>query len=162
MFAKRPKILILGIGNILLRDEGVGVHVIEYLQQQKIPDDVELMDGGTAGADLLEHICGREKVIVIDAIQSDYLPASIVRMTPQDLVPDNAPQLSIHSLDLPQTLAMAELLDCPSKDVVIFGIQPEKVECGLEMTAAIRAIIPQVARLVLEEIKKTANVGASL
>jgi hydrogenase maturation protease len=154
MFIERAKILILGIGNILLRDEGVGVRVIEYLQQREIPNDVELLDGGTAGADLLEHICGREKVIVIDAMQADYPPATIVRLTPKDLVPADVPQLSMHSLDLPQTLVMADLLGCPAKEVVIFAIQPEKVECGMELTPAIQAVVPQAAQLVLEEIKK--------
>jgi hydrogenase maturation protease len=151
---KHTKILILGIGNILLRDEGVGVRVIEYLQQQEIPNEVELLDGGTAGADLLEHLCGREKVIVIDAIQADYPPATIVRLTPQDLMPADVPELSLHSLNLPQTLAMAQLLGCSPKEVVIFGIQPEKVECGMELTPAIQAVVPKAAKLVLDEIQK--------
>ena len=154
MVTKRSKILILGIGNILLRDEGVGVRVIEYLRQQEIPNDVELLDGGTAGADLLEFICGREKVIVIDAMQADYPPATILRLTPEHLTPADVPELSMHSLDLPQTLVMADLLGCPAKEVVIFAIQPEKVECGMELTPAIQAVIPQAAKLVLEEIEK--------
>jgi hydrogenase maturation protease len=151
---ERSKILILGIGNILLRDEGVGIRVIEYLQQQNIPTDVELLDGGTAGADLLEHICDREMVIVIDAMQADYPPASIVRLAPEDLKPADVPELSLHSLDLQQTLAMADLLGCPPKEVVIFGIQPEKVECGMELTSAIQAVVPKAAKLVLDEIQK--------
>lgn len=155
MLMERSKILVLGIGNILLRDEGVGVRIIEYLQQQDIPNDVELLDGGTAGADLLEHICGREKVIVIDAMQADYPPATLVRLTPQDLVPADEPELSLHSLDLPQALAMAQLLGCPAKEVVILAIQPEKVECGMELTPVIQAVIPHAAKFVLEEIEKS-------
>jgi hydrogenase maturation protease len=160
MLKERSNILVLGIGNILLRDEGVGVRVIEYLRQQEIPNDVELLDGGTAGADLLEYICGRKKVIVIDAMQADYPPATIVRLTPKDLVPADVPQLSMHSLDFPQALVMAELLGSPPKEVVIFSIQPEKVECGMELTPTIQAIIPKAAKLVLEEIKKACTIRA--
>ncbi len=70
----RRSILILGIGNILLRDEGVGVRVIEQMQTMRLPDDVELVDGGTAGADLLDVLAERRKVIVIDAVQADCEP----------------------------------------------------------------------------------------
>lgn len=149
---ERQKILVLGIGNILLRDEGIGIRVIEYLQQRKIPDDVELLDGGTAGADLLDHICGRDKVIVVDAIQADYPPASIVRFGPEDLIPADAPQLSMHSLDLPQTIAMAHMLNCPPKEVIIVGIQPQKVECGMELTAVLQAAVPNIAEFVMSNL----------
>jgi hydrogenase maturation protease len=87
-------------------------------------------------------------------MQADYPPATIVRLTPQDLVPADVPQLSMHSLDLPQTLVMADLLGCPAKEVIIFAIQPQIVECGLELTPTIQAVIPHAARLVLDEIKK--------
>lgn len=150
---RRPKILILGIGNILLADEGVGVHVINYLRRQYIPDDVEILDGGTAGADLIEQICGRQKIIVIDAMYTGHRPGTIMRFNPQTLKPADAPQLSLHSLDLPQTLAMADLLGCPPQDVIIFGIQPEKIECSMELTPVIRAAVPEAAELILNEIR---------
>lgn len=159
---ERPKILILGIGNILLGDEGVGVRVIEHLSRQKIPNDVELLDGGTGGADLLEHICGREKVIVVDAIQSDYPPAAIIRLTIENLKTADAPELSLHSLDLPQTIAMADLLGCSPKEVVIFGIQPLRVECKVELTPALQAVVPTAAELILQEIQKDSVKSSSL
>lgn len=149
-----PKILILGIGNILLRDEGVGVRVVEYLKRRKLPDGVELLDGGTAGADLLDHICGREKVIVIDVMQGDYPPATMVRVTSQDLKPADAPLLSMHSLDLPQTIAMTYLLNCPPKEVVILGIQPEKIECGMDLTPVLQASVPRIAEYIESILKE--------
>ncbi len=77
----RHPVLVLGIGNILLRDEGVGVRVIEKLQLMDLPDGVEVVDGGTAGADLLDVIAEREKVIVIDATDVNAEPGGIVRFT---------------------------------------------------------------------------------
>ena len=83
--SRRP-ILVLGIGNILLRDEGVGVRVIERMLKMRLPDNVELVDGGTAGADLLDVLAERKKVIVIDAVQADCEPGTVLKFTADDLV----------------------------------------------------------------------------
>ena len=73
-FNERRPILILGIGNILLRDEGVGVRVIETLQKQKLPDTIDLVDGGTSGADLIDILADRRKVIIVDAVDAGISP----------------------------------------------------------------------------------------
>jgi hydrogenase maturation protease len=146
-------VLILGIGNILLRDEGVGIAVVEYLQKRTLPENVETMDGGTAGFDLLDIISDRKAIILIDAIDAGHPPGTIVRFVPEDLQTPKDPQLSVHNIDFAQALRMAGLLNCAPQKVVIFGIQPHTVEPGLNLTEFIAGLVPQVAGLVLDELK---------
>ena len=151
----RCPILVLGIGNILLRDEGVGVHVIEQMQKMHLPDDVELVDGGTAGADLLDVLAERRKVIVIDAVQADCEPGTVLRFTADDLVrrPDGV-GMSLHELGLGEALTMTRQLGCAPEDVVVLGIKPKDIGCGLELSEEIAASVPKVVKLVLAEIEK--------
>lgn len=146
--------LILGIGNILLRDEGVGVHVVEALGLQELPAEVELVDGGTAGADLVDLIADRRKLIVIDAIEAGLAPGTILRLTPQDLLPDPDEMLSLHQLGLVQSLHMAEQLGCSPQDVVIIAVQPQTIRPGLELSADVQAAVPRAAAAALAELAR--------
>ncbi len=150
---RRP-ILILGIGNILLRDEGVGVRVIEQMQKLRLPDDVELVDGGTAGADLLDVLAERRKVIVIDAVQADCEPGTVLRFSADDLTRPDGVGMSLHELGLGEALIMTRQLGCAPEDVVVFGIKPREITCGLELSEEIAASVPKVVKLVLAEIEK--------
>ncbi len=150
---RRP-ILILGIGNILLRDEGVGVRVIEQMQKMHLPDDAELVDGGTAGADLLDVLAERRKVIVIDAVQANCEPGTVLQFTADDLVRPDGVGTSLHELGLGEALTMTKQLGCEPKDVVVFGIKPKDTGCGLELSEEIAASVPKVVELVLAEIAK--------
>lgn len=150
----RRQILVLGIGNILLRDEGVGVRVIEQMQEMRLPDDVELVDGGTAGADLLDVLADRKKVIVIDAVQADCEPGTVLRFTADDLVRPDGVGVSLHELGLGEALTMTRQLGCAPENVVVFGIKPKATACGLELSDEIAALIPNVIKLVLEEIAR--------
>jgi hydrogenase maturation protease len=150
----RKPVLVLGIGNILLRDEGVGVRVIERMQKIPLPDDVELIDGGTAGADLLDVLAERKKVIVIDAVQADCEPGTVLRFTADDLTQPDGVGMSLHELGLGQALTMTKQLGCEPKEVVVFGIKPRDISCGLELSEEIATSVPKVVELVLAEIKK--------
>jgi hydrogenase maturation protease len=151
---QKADILILGIGNILLQDEGVGVRVIEYLQTQPTHPGVELLDGGTAGFDLLDIISDRHAIILIDAIDAGHPPGTVVRFAPEDLLPSESPQMSVHNIDFAQALKMAALLKCAPQEVVIFGIQPASIEPGLELTPTIAPLVPKIASLVLDELTR--------
>lgn len=152
---KRADILILGIGNILLRDEGVGVRVIEVLGSYSLPEGVELVDGGTAGADLLDVIADREQVIVIDAIGGDFCPGTIVRFSQNELEQlSRGPLASLHDLNLTETLIMARLLGCAPGQVTIFGIKPAVVECGIGLSREVEKTVPAVIREIQSEIER--------
>ena len=160
-YSRRP-ILVLGIGNILLRDEGVGVRVIEQMQKIRLPGDVELVDGGTAGADLMDVLADRRKVIVIDAVQADCEAGTVLRFTADDIArprplhkggarPDEI-GMSLHKLGLREALTMTKKLGCALEDVVVFGIKPKDISCGLELSEEIATSVPKVIELVLQEI----------
>ena len=147
----RCPILILGVGNILLKDEGVGVRVIEAMQKMEMPPDVELCDGGTAGADLLDIISDRRKLIIIDSADADFPPGTILKMGPQDLAIEDRAEISLHEFAVTQTLHAAAQLKCSPKETVIFGIKPFEISCSTELSPQIAALIQPLIKVVLAE-----------
>ena len=147
---KKP-ILILGIGNILLSDEGVGIHVIEQLGKISVPEDVELVDGGTAGADIIDIIADREKVIIVDSMQTNDSPGTIRKFTINDFDFSNSINMSLHDLGIVETILMTELLGCKPKKVILFGVKPENIGCGLSLSKTLSNKITNIAELVLKE-----------
>lgn len=149
MSRRCSKTLILGVGNVLLCDEGIGVRVIEFLQKQTLPDDIELVDGGTAGADLIDILADRETVIIVDAVRSDKPAGTIVRFGLKEVRSQKENPLSLHDLDIPQTLAMTHLLKCAPQDVICFGVVPECISPGMELSQTLAPLVPEVAKIVL-------------
>ena len=151
-------VLVLGVGNILLRDEGVGVHVVQAIEARvaagdlALPEGVEVCDGGTLGLDLLDLIEGRRKAIVVDALDADAVPGTVLRFTAEDLARREAVDLSLHQLGLFEMLAMARQLGRVPEEVIIFGIVPKDMSPGLELSAEVAAVVPEVIRRVLAEI----------
>jgi len=150
--------LVLGIGNLLLKDEGVGVHVVRAIEARvaagdlALPEGVEVCDGGTLGMDLLDLIEDRRKVIVVDAVEADAAPATVLCFTAEDLARREAVDLSLHQLGLFEMLAMARYLGRAPQEVVIFGIVPKDMSPGLELSAEVAAVVPEVIQRVLAEI----------
>ncbi len=150
-----PKpILILGIGNILLSDEGIGVRVIEQMQAISLSEDVELVDGGTSGVDLLDIVSDRDTVIVVDAVDADCRPGTVLRFGIDQLMQKDNPYISMHELGIAETINMTEQLGCAPKEVIIFGIQPLKIECGLELSKTLEHAAQEVVELILNELRK--------
>jgi hydrogenase maturation protease len=152
--------LILGVGNILLRDEGVGVHVIQALGRLDLPPDVEVVDGGTAGFALVEILADRRKVIVVDAIAADCAPGTVVRLNGDDLAAPSAPPCSLHEVGLAEALGAARQLGVAPHEVIVIGVQPCQVSCGLELSPTLAALVPRIVDLVLAELPVT-NTGAA-
>lgn len=157
MTGNRWPIVVLGIGNILLRDEGVGVRVAEQMLSINLPREVEVVDGGTAGADLLDVICNRRKVIIIDAVDADVPPGTILRTKPEEVNSDTSGRISLHELGIIETLAMAKMLNSSPEEVVLIGIKPDQIGCGLELSPEVAAAIPAAVRLVMQEISASAR-----
>jgi hydrogenase maturation protease len=149
---RRCPVLVLGIGNILLRDEGVGVRVVEMLQTMELPSTVEVFDGATAGVDLLDVMADRRKIIVVDAVQADGPPGMVFRFSPSQLQPQEHVSLSLHQIGLLEALRMAELIGCPPEQVVIFGVRPKDVGCGLDLSTEVTQAAGEVVQLVLSEL----------
>ncbi|HEY6010413.1 MAG TPA: HyaD/HybD family hydrogenase maturation endopeptidase [Nitrospirota bacterium] len=135
---QEPTITIMGLGNILLMDEGVGVHAVKAFQQQyRVPDYVEIVDGGAAGLDLLPFIDGREKLLMVDAVNFDREPGYI-DILQNDAIPAKfGVKASLHHLGLMDVLSIVKLSDTSPKDICLIGIQPKNMELGLDMTPEI-------------------------
>ena len=155
MDKRRTKKLILGIGNILLQDEGIGVRVIEYLQNKPLPEDVELVDGGTAGADLIDILADREIVVIVDAVEFDAPVGTILRMTPDDWLRRQKDVLSLHDLDISQTMAMTGMLGCAPRKVVCFGIVPKAIQPEMSLSQELSVLVPVIADCILTEVSNT-------
>jgi hydrogenase maturation protease len=158
--APRP-ILILGLGNLLLRDEGVGVHVVRALGAEgnvpantcpSLPPDVEVVDGATAGFGLIDILAGRRKVVVIDAIDAACAPGSIVRLTVDDLVSTSPMPLSLHEVGFLEAVAATQRLGVAPQEMIIFGVRPAVVDYGLELSPTVAALVPRIVELVLQEL----------
>jgi hydrogenase maturation protease len=146
-------ILILGIGNILLKDEGVGVHVANKLKDTPLPPDVEVMDGGTMGIDLLFYIEGRKKVIVVDTIKAGEPPGTMYRFTDKDLSFKKDFLRTAHGIDFSDVVKTAHTLGTKPGEVVFIGIEPVDMNEGLELSALIAQRIPVIIELVMKELK---------
>ncbi len=122
--------LILGIGNVLWADEGFGVRAAEYLDRHwQFDDDVTVMDGGTQGIYLLEHIQNARILVILDAI--DYgLPPATLKIIEDDAVPNylGAKKVSLHQTGFQEVLAMAEMLDTYPERILLVGVQPVQIE----------------------------------
>ena len=146
----RANVLILGIGNLLLSDEGVGVHAVRCLAQEVLPPGVEILDGGTSGADLVDHLEGRTKVVVIDAASGDGPPGTVYRCEARELLEQEG-SLSLHEFGLADSLHMAERLGCAPQRVVVLGVQPATMEPGLELSPEVESVLPGILKLALAE-----------
>jgi hydrogenase maturation protease len=144
--------LILGIGNILLRDEGIGVRVVEAMRTLNLADEVELLDGGTSGCDLVEVLADRPKVIVIDAADLEGPPGTVCRFSGDDLIARCEGTISLHEIGLAETLLMTRQLGCPPGEVVIFGVKPADLSVGLELSPALAKRVDDIIRLVTDEL----------
>ncbi|MHC1742099.1 MAG: HyaD/HybD family hydrogenase maturation endopeptidase [Syntrophobacteraceae bacterium] len=151
----KKRILVLGVGNILLHDEGVGVRVIERLQADyDFSENVELMDGGTLGVRLLDPIVQADYVIVVDAVRNGEPPGTLYHLDVDFLAKRVAFKNSLHQADMVETLAYAEMLG-KRPDAVIVGVEPEDISpWGLELTETVADRVPDMCQRVLDEIQK--------
>lgn len=123
-------ILLLGIGNVLWADEGFGVRVIERLQKSyRFPDQVKVMDGGTQGVYLVEHVQTADVLIVFDAIDYGLPPGTLKRIENRD-VPNflGAKKMSLHQTGFQEVLAMAQMLGSYPQHLLLIGVQPEELD----------------------------------
>ena len=150
------KIVIIGVGNLLLGDEGVGVHAVRELKKKALPQGVEVLDGGVAGIGLLDLFQGARKLVLIDAADMSLAPGALVRFTPDDIRSQTKiPKFSAHDVGVLEVLELARALgQCPP-EVVIIGVQPKEISWGMDLTPEVQASLPRVMEAVLKEIDLT-------
>ncbi|MFW2489111.1 hydrogenase maturation protease [Clostridium chromiireducens] len=148
------KTTILGIGNLLLKDDGIGVRIIEYLKEIEFENtyDVELIDGGTCIPNLLDVFMTNEKIIVLDSIKGGHAPGTIYKLTPEELGTCIKETTSLHDVQALDIMRDASLLGFDPK-VVIIGVEPKEIIFDLELSPMIKETIPQITNIIEEELK---------
>jgi len=156
--ADAARVAILGIGNILLKDEGVGIHVLHALQDSPLLTDarVEIIDGGTS-PNVLHLLDGADRLIIIDAVEGGGEPGTIYRFREGDIEQEGKCVLSIHQIGLLEDLEVMEHMEGKQKDAIIIGVEPKEIGWGLELSSELEQKIPQIVKVVLEEITEEAR-----
>ncbi len=144
------KTTLIGIGSILMGDEGVGVVAVRVLEDRyELPPELEVVDGGTSGLDLLPYIENRDRVLFVDAVNFKKEPGYIGTLENEAIPALFGPTGSLHHLGLMDVLAAAQLLDISPREVCLIGIQPQTIELGLELSEVLQEKMePLLARIV--------------
>jgi hydrogenase maturation protease len=153
---KRPRITILGVGNILFGDEGFGVKVLERLARHySFPDHVQLVDGGVLGVGLMGLIADTDVLIVVDAVRNRQPAGTLYRLQDQDIPQRILAKTSMHQVDLPEVLALCAAIDKQPATMVVVGVEPEDMTTmSLELTPTVRARVDDAMAMVLTELKQ--------
>lgn len=149
------KTLVLGLGNILLSDEGVGVHVIHLLwERYDFPQEVEVMDGGTLALDLLPYVEDAERLLIVDAVQMNAPSGTVVRLVGEEIPEVLTLKYSPHQMGLSDLLAAARFLGHSPTEIVLWGIQPATLDVGLELSPVVAAQVETLVQNVLTELHR--------
>ena len=147
---REGKILVVGMGNLIYRDEGIGVHIIREMEKMKLPSHIELLDIGTSTMDLISYMKEVKKLIVIDAMRAGGKPGTIYKCKPEDLLPIDEGPISLHEIGLLETLNMTKKLGMEIETVIV-GVEPETMDWGTELTESVKNKIPMIIEAVLKE-----------
>ncbi len=147
--------LILGVGNLLMSDEGVGVHVIQRLvADYELPEEVQVLDGGTLGMDLLYYLEGTENLLLVDAVQARKEPGTLVRLEGEEVPAFMSIKISPHQLGVPDMLAAAKLKgNCYPERIVLWGVQPELMEIGLDLSPKVESQVDTIIENILDQLQ---------
>jgi len=149
-----PKVLILGVGNLLLKDDGFGVHLIKELEGTPFPENIQLLEAGTVGHQLIPLFREIDHLIVIDTVEASDSPGSIFRFSPDDMNFPSEQKVSLHQISLIDVLQMAEMTGAKPKTVII-SVQPKDISTwGLELSDEVKASIQKVKEIIFKELKK--------
>ena len=151
------KTVIIGVGNLLLRDEGVGIHVTKELEKLHLPD-VEVYDLGRDILDVIFALEGCDKGIIIDAVKRGGKPGTVYRfksdeVETKDSINRITKAVSVHQIDVPMIIGIGRgaKLDLPT-DIIVVGVEPKIIEIGLELSPEVKKAIPRVIELIIQEI----------
>lgn len=148
-------ILVLGLGNTIMTDDGFGVRVVERLSSRyRFEGDVRLLDGGTLGLDLLPHLEGVERLLIVDALEMRASPGTVFRLEGEAVPRAFASKLSVHQMGVQDLLAVSELMGHLPAELVVWGVQPESIEMTTELTATVAAAVESVVTGVVGELQR--------
>ncbi len=148
-------ITVLGVGNILLTDEGLGVHIInELAAEYKDMSHVQFIDGGTMGMELLGYMRDTEYLLLVDAISGGEEPGTIYEFQHSETEEYFTEHISVHEVGMQDILRIHALLEEPLKDAVVIGAEPFSLEIGLEVSPAVKERFPEIKARIIKQIRK--------
>lgn len=148
-------VLILGLGNVLLSDEGVGIHTVNALADRHVlPDDVEVLDGGTSGLSLLDAVAGRAALIVCDAIEADAAPGTVIRIEDAHVPAFFRTRVSSHQQGLNELMAGLALIGERPEHITVFGIVPRDLDPGTTLSSEAKDGMEHAIDLIVDELAR--------
>ena len=145
--------LVLGVGNILVQDEGLGVRALERLQaSHRLPSEVSAIDGGTMGLDLLPYMDGITHLLILDAVHGSRPPGALVRLEGEAIPVALAMKLSVHQIGLQELLAVARFQGTLPGCVVVWGMQPASLDPGIGLSEPVRANLDELVEAAAREL----------
>ncbi|HEY0857446.1 MAG TPA: HyaD/HybD family hydrogenase maturation endopeptidase [Albitalea sp.] len=147
------RVVILGIGNTILSDEGVGVHAAAALRERyALPAGVQVIDGGTAGMELLDDLADVDVLLVLDAVKARRAAGTVLCLSGAEVPVFFRSKLSPHQVSICDVLASLEFAGQAPRDLVLVGIEPESLELGLEMTPTVANRVPEMVKTAVAEL----------
>jgi hydrogenase maturation protease len=149
-------IRILGVGNVLCADDGLGPYAIKVLEAQfEFPEGVEVLDVGTPGLDFTPHLADARLVIVLDTVKGDAAPGTLRLLRDREIVANPPPsRMSPHEPGLREALMATEFADKSPDEILLIGVVPESTGQGTRLTEAVRAAVPKVVDVVVAELER--------
>ena len=145
------EITVLGIGNIILSDEGFGVRVVEFLQKNyAFPDNVQLIDGGTLGVELIHFVAGTSKLLIIDSIDGGTEAGKMFHLRGDEILNHFTQKISSHEVGIQDILTMLEITDKKIPCVELIGVQPYSIDAGINLTPQMQKLLPVFAEKALK------------
>ncbi|HEY76749.1 MAG TPA: hydrogenase maturation protease [Thermoflexia bacterium] len=152
------RVAVIGLGNPLRGDDGIGPRVVAELHRRELPEGVEAIDGGTGGLDLLRLMEGWDRVIVVDAAEIGREPGAFARFTPEEVrLRLHEGDLSLHNAGLPEALALASALNHPLPPITLFGVQPKRIGWEAGLSPVVERTIPALVEAILDEVSEAAK-----
>jgi hydrogenase maturation protease len=150
------RIVVLGVGNILLTDEGIGVRAIERLGgRYKLPPEVELIDGGTSAMELLDDLANCDLLIIADCVRAGRQPGELLRLKDEEIPALFRTKLSPHQVGLPDVLATLLITHEAPRHTVLFGVEPESLATGMSLTPVVEQTLTRLVDAIVREIEET-------
>ncbi|TCS71715.1 hydrogenase 2 maturation peptidase [Sulfuritortus calidifontis] len=150
----QTRIVVLGVGNILLTDEGVGVRAIEALgRQYDLPPEVTLLDGGTSAMEMLDDLAHADLLIIADCVRAGLPPGSLIRLADDEVPALMKLKMSPHQIGLSDVLATLVLAGESPKRIVVHGVEPASLATDMRLTPTVEQSLPRLVEALAQELR---------
>lgn len=148
----KGRVVVLGVGNLLMGDEGLGIRCVEAVEKQALPANVRCIDGGTSTHELLEDLENLDALIILDAVASGKAPGTLVRLENEQIPSAFSNKMSPHQHGINDLLATLKFLGRAPGHVVLIGVEPSVMKLSLELSPLVAGVLPKMIALVSTEL----------